>query len=183
MLNTVLILAVIILIVVYIFRLTRKDYHSNWAQLLPNFKFSTKEFYQLVKAEMSNHGISDLSFEEVSLKTGNIFSSYRLYLRVSWGEYFYDLCFAPFGDGCFVSWWLIFETSETEIFLSKIPIVGDLLIKVFYRKTYYKVDSASMFMTYAQHSVLKVIDEITKETGFRLTEDQRIPKLNDLFKR
>lgn len=168
---------------IYLIRKPREDYHSNWAQLLSGFKFSTKEFYELVQNEMQSHEINGLSFENVSLKTGNVFSGERLYLRVKWQEYYYDLCFAPFGDSCFVSWWLIFETEEMEILLSKIPFIGSWLRYTFYRPTYYKIDTASMFMTYTHHCVLAVIDEITKNTGIRLTELERKPILNNIFAR
>ena len=166
-----------------VMRDSKEDYHSNWATLLSNFKFSTKEFYERVKFEMLNHEIEDLNFEEVKLKTGNIFSSERLYLRVKWEEYYYDLCFAPFGDGCFVSWWLIFQTTGDEDFFTKIPFIGEWIRRSFYRKTYYKIDTVSVFMTYAHKSVLKVIDEITKDTSIRLSEMERKPTLRNIFDR
>ena len=169
--------------VVVIFSRTKQDYHSNWNLLFPNFKFSTKEFYELIKNEMNSHDVDGLVFEEVKLKIGNITSSKRLYLRVRWREYFYDLCFAPFGDGCFVSWWLMFETTEGEEFLTNLPIFGGWIKRTFFPITYYKIDTASMFMTYSHNSILKVIDEITKETGFRLSEDQRKPNIKDFFVR
>jgi len=182
MLSYLLYLLLFILLISFL-RKPKEDYHSNWAQLLSGFKFSTKEFYELVKREMQDHDINGLSFEEVSLKIGSAFSSERLYLRVKWKEYYYDLCFAPFGDGCFVSWWLIFETSSEEEYLTKIPFIGEWIRRAFFRKTYYKIDTASMFMTYAHHSVLKVIDEITKNTGIRLSEEERKPILKNIFQR
>lgn len=172
-----------LIVIISILRKPQEDYHSNWAQLLAGFKFSTKEFYELVRTEMQSHEINELSFDRVNLKIGSIFSSERLYLRVKWQEYRYDLCFAPFGDGVFVSWWLIFETSPEEEFLTKIPFIGEWIRRAFYRKTYYKIDTASTFMTYAHHSVLAVIDEITKSTGIRLTELERRPILNNIFAR
>jgi hypothetical protein len=178
-----LIIILVLLVIISFLRKPKEDHHSNWAQLLSGFKFSTKEFYELVQSEMQSHEIQELSFEEVSLKIGSVFSSERLYLRVKWQEYHYDLCFAPFGDGCFVSWWLIYETSSEEEFLTKIPFIGEWIRQAFYRKTYYKIDTASMFMTYAHHSVLAVIDEITKGTGIRLTELERKPIMNNIFAR
>jgi hypothetical protein len=174
---------VIVIIVIGLLRKPQEDLHSHWGQLLSGFKFSTKEFYKLLKEEMINHEVHDLSFEEVSLKTGSIFSSERVYLRIKWQDFRYDLCFAPFGDGCFVSWWLIYETSEAEILLAKIPLIGSWLRHALYRQTYYKIDTASMFMTYSQHSVLSVIDEITKASGIRLTEAERRPTIKSIFER
>ncbi len=166
-----------------LFRTAKEDYHSHWAKLLGDFKFSTKEFYSRLKTEMESHQIENLSFSEVSLKTGSIFSSERIYLRVKWKDYRYDLCFAPFGDGCFVSWWLFYETSPSEMFISKIPFIGGILANALFKKTYYKIDTASSFMTYAHHSVIKVIEEITKETGIRISDEERKPILKDIFSR
>ena len=172
---------VIILVIIGLLRSSKVENHSHWSKLVSGFKFSTKEFYELVKVEMERHEVTDLYFEEVSLKTGSIFSSERLYLRVSWKDYYYDICFAPFGDGCFVSWWLFFKSSDAEEFLTKIPFVGVLIRNAFFRKTCYQIDTASMFMTYAHKSVMEVIDEITKNTGIRIDEIDRRPILNNIF--
>lgn len=181
--SSILTLLVIALVLLFIIRKPREEFHSHWNHLLPNFKFSTREFYTLFKKELESHDIEAIKYNEVSLKTGNIGSAYRLYLRIKWRDYHYDLCLAPFGDGCFVSWWLIFDISPTEEFISKIPFVGSALQKIFYRQTFYKIDTASMFMTYAHQSVLKVIDDITKGSGIRIELEDRKPKLNDIFKR
>jgi hypothetical protein len=128
---------------------------------------------------MISHQVEGLIFNEVSLNIGNAFSSKRVYLRVSWNNYYYDLCLAPFGDGSFVSWWLFDTTSASKNILSRIPIVSQF----FNDNTYYKADTSSMFMAYAQNSVLAVLDEITKETGIRISELDRKPILKDLSKR
>jgi hypothetical protein len=172
-----------VILIIALLRSPQEELHSHWAQLLSGFKFSTKEFYNLLREEMQSHEVHNVAFEEVSLKTGSIFSSERLYLRVKWQDFRYDLCFAPFGDGCFISWWLIYETSEIEVILSKIPFIGGWLRHAFYRPTYYKIDTASMFMTFSQHSVLTVVDEITKTSGIRLTEAERRPTIKNIFER
>lgn len=177
------ILLLLLLLVIAILKKHKIDYHSHWSHLISSFKFSTKEFYNLLEQEMTNHEIKDLSFEEISLKTGNIFSSKRIYFRVRWLEYYYDICFAPFGDGCFVSWWLYFETSDGELLVERIPFVGRALQRAFYKKTCYQIDTASMFMTYAHQSVLSVIEEITKETGSRIAEVDKKPVMNNIFMR
>lgn len=173
----------VLFLIIAILRKPKLDLHSHWSFLIPGFKFSTKEFYQLLRNEMQSHDINYLTFQEVALKTGNVFSTERLYLRVKWNEYYYDVCFAPFGDGCFVSWWLINETSPVETFLSNIPMVGGFLAHAFFRKTYYKIDTASMFMTYSHNSVLAVIDGLTKNTAIRISDFERKPILKDIFAR
>tara|TARA_R110002072_G_scaffold260722_15_gene419351 strand:- start:388 stop:786 length:399 start_codon:yes stop_codon:yes gene_type:complete len=131
-----------------------------------------------------SHGISGISAESVSLFEGNIFSARRRYIRIMWKDYQYDICAAPFGDGFFISWWLLYKNPLGKIIFSKIPFIGNWMVRNFYPITYYKIDTASMFMTFAQTAVLKVIDDITKEKGIRsLSEAQRKPILNDIFKR
>jgi hypothetical protein len=184
-LQILLVLTILIFIIKLISKKSRLNHHSNWNTLLDDFEFSTKEFYELLKTELNNHGIKGITINYVSLKEGNILSSKRLYLRVTWNDYQYDICGAPFGKkGFFISWWLLFKIPFGQKMLSTIPFFGGALVRSFYPVTYYKIDTASMFMSYAQSSVLNVIDEITQNKGIRsLTERERKPILNDVFKR
>ncbi len=167
-----------------IFRSSFKNYHSNWNTLINNFDFSTEAFYKHFKKELLSHGISGITAESVSLFEGSIFSARRRYIRITWKDYQYDICAAPFGDGFFISWWLLYKNSLGQLLVSIIPFVGGWLARKLYPITYYKIDTASMFMTFAQTAVLKVIDDITNEKGIRsLSESQRKPILNDIFKR
>lgn len=169
----------------FLFRSILKQYHSNWNTLIDNFDFSPKEFYQRLGEELQSHGIRNIRAEETYIREGvKGVSPSRIYLRVRWKKYEYNVCAAKFGNGFFVSWWLLYRNSIWKILIARIPVVGDWLAMKLYPITYYSVDTASMFMTYAQRSVLKVIDEITKEKGVRtLTESERKPILNDVFKR
>ena len=172
------------LILKSIFSASIKDHHSHWNTLIDNFNFSTPEFYKLLKEDLENQGIKHVKIEQVSIKEGNAISSRRAYLRVTWKGYQYDVCGAPFGNGFFISWWLLYKNSFGQTLVSKVPFIGGWLAKKLYPITYYKIDTASMFMTYAQASVLKVVDEITKLHGVRLlSEQERKPTLQDIFKR
>ena len=177
-------LIVILLIIKFIFSSTVKNFHSRWSTLIDDFNFSSEDFYNLLKEELESNGIEGITTNFVSLKEGGAFSSSRTYLRLTWKDYHYDICAAPFGKGFFISWWLLYKNSLGQIIVSKIPFVGGWLASKLYPVTYYKVDIASMFMSYAQSSVLKVIDTITKEKGIRgLSEAERKPILQDIFKR
>ena len=172
------------LILKSIFSTSLKNHHSHWNTLIDDFNFSTKEFYKLLKEDLESQGIKRIKMEQVSLKEGNVMSFSRTYLRIIWKDYQYDICGAPFGNGFFISWWLLYKNSLGQILISKIPFVGGWLARKLYPVTYYKIDTASMFMTYAQASVLKVIDDITKAQGVHsLSEQERKPILQDIFKR
>lgn len=159
-------------------------YHSNWNHLIEPFEFSTDEFYRKFRKELMSHGISGIMAQDITLREGNIFSSRRRYIQVDWKEYQYNICAAPFGDGFFVSWWLLKRLSWVQIILSL--LIGTWLARKLFPVTFYRMDTASMLMKYAQKSVLKVIEEITNDSGVRaMTEDERKPLLNtgDIFKR
>jgi len=167
-----------------IFTKTLKNYHSKWNTLIDDFNFSTEEFYSMFKKELLSQGVSGINTHDVSLHEGNIFSNKRRYVRVKWKDYQYDICAAPFGKGFFISWWLLYKNSIGYLIISKLPFIGSWLSRKLYPITYYKIDTASMFMTYAQSSVIKVIDSITNEKGIRtLSENERKPILRDIFKR
>ena len=175
---------IIYFIIKAIFSSTIGHYHSHWNTLIDNFEYSSKEFYERLKTELESHGITKISIEETTYKEGGIMSHSRLYLRATWKNYQYDICGAKFGHGFFVSWWLQYKDPSGKIFISKLPFVGERLAKIFFPITYYRIDTASMFMSYAQSSVLKVIDDITNNKGVRsLTEDERKPVLSDIFAR
>jgi len=177
-------LLIVFVLIKWIFTRSIKEHHSNWNTLIDNFNFSTEEFYQRFKKELLSQGVSGINTSDVSLHEGNIFSSKRRYIRIKWKEYQYDICAAPFGNGFFISWWLLYKNSIGQILISKIPFIGIWLNRKLFPVTYHKIDTACMFMTYAQSSVLKVIDDITNDKGTReLTELEKKPILNDIFKR
>ena len=173
-----------LLILILLFTKTKKTHHSNWNTLIDNFNFSSKEFYAELKKELYNHGITGMIITSADLPEGNIFSRKRIYLRIFWKDYKYDVCACPFGDGFYISWWLEYRTPILKILIGKIPFIGIWMANKLYRITYYKIDTASMFMAYAQASVLKVIEDITNDKGVRaLSEAEKKPVLNDIFKR
>lgn len=175
---------VIALIAIAFLRKSTQNLQAHWNTLIDEFQYSTKDFYTLLEKELRSHGINDITVFEKEISEGNALSTKRLYLRVNWKDYTYDCCCAPFGNGTFFSWWMFSERKDVEGLIAKIPLIGGLLANFFFPTTYYKVDSASMFRSYAQSSVLKVIDEITKEKGIRsLSESERKPILQDIFKR
>jgi hypothetical protein len=175
----------LVLIIFSVFGKIRfNDYNSHWNTLIDTFKFSTKEFYSLLVSELKAHGIQNMKFHEVKLREGGWFTPKRIYLRVQWKNVEYYICASPFAHGFYVSWWLFERKTFMRRLISKIWFIGSFLERKFFPTTFHTIDTSSMFMTYAQDSVLKIIDEITKEQGIKgLSELERKPILQDLFKR
>lgn len=162
----------------------RYQLNAHWCILLDDFRFTPKNFYQLLRKELRGHNVKKLGFKEKLMSTGNIVRGKRLYLRIRWHSYVYDCCFATFGNNTYVSYWMFSEKTGFQLFLSRIPLIGFYLEKVFYPTTYYSIDTASMFRSHVQTSMLKVIDNITKENGYdALPKIIEKPVLHDIFKR
>lgn len=173
-----------IIILIFILRKKKKSYHSHWNTLIEGFQYSTQDFYELVEAELYNHEVENISTGYTNLAVAGLGSHRRMYLEVQWKDLHYYICAAPFGDGFFVSSWLQNSHSLVEVLVYKLPIIGGKLHSWFFPETIYKVDTSSMFMTFAHSSVMKAIDQITSEAGVRaLSESERKPILADLFKR
>lgn len=179
-----LVIIVTVLLVIFIIAKTRKkNLHANWNILIDDFSYSSETFYDLLTQEIKASEVEHITIQRVKISEGHILSNSRIYLRLMWHEYTYDCCLAPFGKGTFVSWWLYSTRPTFEILLAGIPGIGDWLVRKLFPMTYYKYDTASMFRTYAQQAVLDVIDEITKDTTFRMTEQDRRPNIKELIKR
>lgn len=165
-----------------------KIVHSNWNSLTDDFKYSTVDFYKLFKEEMKTTKVKGILYQDVNLSEGVVgISRKRKYLRLEWQKYTFDVCAAPFGRGMFFSWWVIYKMPFLYTLFYMIPLIGLGIARILFPFTYYKYDSATMFMKYAHAVTLSVIDSITTEQGVRiLTEDERKPAIrsfDDVMKR
>jgi len=159
------------------------EYRTNWSTLVPSFNYSSKSFYEQLSNQLAESQIKGLRSEVVTEKEGNSFSASRLYLKVQWKEYTYYMCMAPFGNGMFMSSYLFYKQRGTEKLIGSIPFIGGVLARSFFPVTMYRLDSASMYMTYCHDAMVTVLDDITKDIGFRLPEQDRKPVLIDTFER
>jgi len=180
---------VAIFFIVAIYRFFRGWRQSNalghWNHQVDDFQFSSHEFYNKLESALKTSKIEGLETKTVYHHEGIWFvSPKRMYLRVIWKGKIIDICAASFGKGFFFSWWLFEKIMLWEIIIMSFPIIGNLLVNFFNPMTFYRIDTASMFQSYVHTYVLNLIDEITKENNIQgLTEAQRKPMLNDIFKR
>jgi hypothetical protein len=147
---------------------------SNWQHLFDQEQFSSKEFYAAVEEGVRKRQLPDVSFSRKNLSEGGIFASRREYLRVSRNEYTFDICCAPFGTGSFISWWL---GEKDEGIIERIPILNTIAGKNRETKTYYQIDTETMFRSAVHAVVMAAVDDISKAKGYRaLSELERQPK-------
>lgn len=152
---------------------------SRWMYYFDDMKYSTKEFYEITKNAILARGLPGVLVRTISLPEGGWYSPQRLYLRIYRHDYFFDICAAPYGNGFFISYWLGSFPNTLARLLGIIPIIGKRLSSwVTPRRTYFRVDTESMFLESVRTSVMEAIDAITTEQGCRKTPNQleRMPK-------
>jgi hypothetical protein len=177
-------LLIILLILGFIFKwIFGKDPYperiiSNWDTYFPDLPFSTMDCYASVQEIMKKREIPGIGYFTVDLKEhAGFFGNKRVYLRVMNGPTNFDICAAPYGTGFFVSWWFGEQKLGclTRILLY-VPIVGAYIKAKLEFKSYYILDTQSMFQHATHTAVLESIDTITSEKGLRvLTELERQP--------
>jgi len=158
---------------------------SNWHRSIEGLEASPMDFYSSVESAVAKRELPNVKVSRVSYREGGWFSARREYLRVKRKGLIFDICGAPFGNGFFISWWLA-ERNWLAI-LSAIPVVG-LVFLVFnlthQPRTYYKLDTASMYQDLVHSSVLEVLDAMMEGKGLRaLTEADRKPVMRDFFQK
>ena len=92
-----------------------------WSTLVEGLQEPPLEFYASVEAAVMKRNIPDAKFERIEYREGGAFSAFRQYLRVRRYREVFDICGAPFGNGCFFSWWF------TEV-RPQMPAIVSILI-------------------------------------------------------
>ncbi len=144
---------------------------SNWLHDFPNLKISTKEFYLEVEAALNARLVPKTKVANITLSTKGMFSASREYLRVSSGDQTFDICAAPFGTGFFISWWYGERLPLWKSILLGIPVIQWFVIKLDIKKTYYELDTESMFREAVRSCVNDAISKMTSAKGLRGLSD------------
>lgn len=164
---------------------------SHWYQRFEGFHIEPKAFYDTLGRAIEKRKIPDSSMQQIECHEGGVLSAKRLYLRVHRKDHYFDICGAPFGNGFFISWWLINEPSGCLsgclISLTPLPWVGAVarfFLELFFPYTYYRIDTELMFQSAVHSAVLDVVDRITEARGIRaLSESERKPIMREFTER
>lgn len=183
MITTIITVTLVLFVLKLIFGKNILTYHSHWQTGYQGFNYSSLEFYELLTNELKSKNIERVHINNITLREGTVFSAKRIYLRVVWQDLEYNICCAVFVDSTFFSSWLLIRNSFFQNILLKIPFVGAWLHNKIYPQTFFKSDTTSMFMTYVHNILISTIEEITKETGIRMSDADKKPVLKNIFDR
>ena len=165
------VLAAICIMAYFVFIKALLEIVSNWRQFLDQVQFSITDFYAMVENALKQSGIPDISVGRESFKESHVLSAKRQYLKVSFKEYVFYVGAAPFAEGTFVSWWCCVKEAKPH---NKIPVVSRMMGKDRSGKTFYQMDTETMFIQAVHAIVLAAVDSMGAEKGMRgLTDLQR----------
>ncbi len=85
------------------FKAKPADVFVHWYALVPDFQFSTGDFYSSVERELKALKVPGLDLSRVEFAEGGILSANRTYLRMTRERFVFDVCAAPFGTSYFFS--------------------------------------------------------------------------------
>jgi hypothetical protein len=167
-------IAVPVLIILFFFFLfgPQEKVISGECFSFEDFMFSSTDFYKSVRKTIEARGIPEIKFFVVKHSEGGLASANREYFRVSRKDHVFDICAAPFGNGFFVSWWLVENIDNYKLVIRKFPGLYALI----YGDTYFQADTRAMFKLAVKSCVHEAMDSITKGNGVRsLHELENIP--------
>lgn len=147
---------------------------KNWHHYFVGLEIASRDLYEQIMAEIKERKLPDLMFNYRRYFEAGIFTSRREYLSIGYMKFNLDVCCIAYGEGYYMSWWL--GEDDPGLF-SRIPILNDLVGLNPKYKSYYQIDTATLFQSAVHDAILTVIDRISKEKGIRpLTELERQPK-------
>jgi hypothetical protein len=88
-------------------------------------------------------------------------------LHIARGEFIFLVCAAPFGTDFFVSWWGGERITFWMDLFPRIPILGYFFEKSAKKKSFYRMDTESMFEGTVRKCVMGEIEKIAIAKGIR----------------
>lgn len=155
---------------------------SRWQSSVHGTSCSPLEFFDLVESGIRETGISGLSFTRVARRETHKLSADRIYLRIRFGAFFFDVSAFVFGNVLVVGYWLHRDPTALMDLVSEIPILGWLARATYRSATYYRVDRAEAFQHAIHESILSVIGRLKEEArGSYPSEGQPVPVWEELL--
>ena len=141
--------------------------HAHSYQHFENLQMSAKEFYTLLRGMIEEYQYPKVSCELVNLKETGILSAGREYLKISKGRYNYFVCASPFGISFFISWWFQEDANTAANVASKFGLVGKAVANRMESKTFYEIDTETMFTSSITSIIKAAVNKVMVDKGFR----------------
>lgn len=101
----------------------RDQVHDHTYYLVPNFNFSSGDFYGSIEKELLARKVPGLDISRIELSEGGLLSDNREYLRLKRERLVFDICAAPFGTNYFFS----FRFVELPVVIKPLDLLAFLI--------------------------------------------------------
>lgn len=157
MINFLLLVFVVIVILLLI---RPSEVIARWHHHFDDLQLSSQDCYRTIQECIEKRQVPDARYSRMAFNEVSALSSKREYLRVDNVTYIFDICAAPYGTGFFISWWLRESKSLAELLMIRFfPSFG--------QKTYFQLDTQTMFREAVHRSILDAIAQMTTGKGVR----------------
>jgi hypothetical protein len=150
--------------------MSQSTVHSHSYQHFEDLQLSAKDFYAMLETFITDYQYPGVVCQCLVLREGGLFSSRREYLCIAKDRYRYYVCASPFGRSFFISWWLKEKEDSYTLFLSRIPFIGKWLVSDIQKKTFYEVDTETMFVQSITSIIKRTVNIVMAEHGFHTPE-------------
>lgn len=157
---------------------------SQWRTFIDGLSYSPQTFYGYLEGVIKSRDLDNVRTSIVFFSESSMISGRRAYLKIKRKNLTYYICAAPYGQGFFISSWLLRRHPLLKWLIMKIPIIGTPLAQYLFPVTFYTVDTTSMYLTVIHDALIGTVNHIAKERGKReLSREDSKPIVKDFFNR
>ncbi len=140
---------------------------NTWYQPFADQHYSVSDFYTFVEETIKEKKIKNLEMSRVHYSDKNLFSS-RQYLQIVYDDQMVLVCASPFGTDFFISVRHGQHLNFFQDFLMRLPKIGKWVAAVYFRKSFYTLDTEAMFQATVKYCVDHAIQRMTAATASRV---------------
>lgn len=153
---------------------------ARWQTKLDGVDCSPLEFFELIQALVNEKDLPNISFSFINRREGSWFSPNRMYLRIQCQRLFFDVSAFVVGGSLITGWWLHKQSHGVANLLAEIPGFGFILNKTTH--AYYPVDFFEHFQRTVHESILRAVNELSKENELEnLPDEARQPIWEEIW--
>ena len=149
---------------------------ATWHHPFENQHFEASEVFKAVEEKIKAKDLPDVSVDLVGYLTEGVCFGNRKYLQIRRSDQMILVCASPFGTDYFISWRAGKPLDILDNIIPHIPFIGKMLEARIHKKTYFELDTDTMFKDIVHSCILKAIDDLSDAHGMRrLTDVERLP--------
>ncbi len=142
---------------------------------------SAETFFNTIEKHLSPRSITGLRFSRTTLKEKTAFEGSRTYLVLRKRDVIYYINTFSLGNTQIFSYWQIEPFAFWRRVWSFIPLLGRLILSLFFPKSLYKLDEAAGVKGVIQHDLKVTLDELLGPDGYHLSSTTTAKDIHKLF--